>query len=106
MEYGGGDKYVCSKCTLSLPLCGHAFRCVCVVEYCIRQLEFHRITILTRVVIFVFVCLKRYSFVVVCGGLAFSFRCCTLSCSVWLGTIVQFGRVQMEYGGGDGHVLQ
>ena len=53
-----------------------------------------------------FVCLKRYSFVVVCGGLAFSFRCCTLSCSVWLGTIVQFGRVQMEYGGGDGHVLQ
>ena len=54
---------------LSLPLCGHAFHC-CVLN--IRQLEFHRITILTR---FVLLCcvFETGPFVVVCGGLVFLF---------------------------------
>ena len=59
-----------SKCTLSasqwprLPLW-------CLLN--IRQLEFHRITILTRFVIFVFVCLKRYLLWFVVGWSFFFF---------------------------------
>jgi surface protein len=56
-----------SKCTLSPSLATPS----AVVFFNIRQLEFHRITILTRFVIFVF--LKRYLFLVVCGGLVFLF---------------------------------
>ena len=57
-----------SKCTRfsslwpRLPL-------MCILN--IRQLEFHRITILTRFVIFVFVCFETVFFFVVCGGLVF-----------------------------------
>ena len=73
-------------------------------EY-IRQLEFHRITILTRFVIFVFVFYETVLFFVVCGGLVSLFLCCTLSGSVSFGTCVQSGRVEMgrvqnyQYGG-------
>ena len=49
----------------------------------IRQLEFHRLTLLTRFVLFVLVCLKRYSLFVVCGGLVFLFLCCALSLVVF-----------------------
>ena len=60
-----------SKCTLSLPLCGHTFS---VVEFLnIRQLEFHRITILTRLGLFMFVFYETVLFFVVCGGLVFLF---------------------------------
>ena len=69
-----------SKCTLSPSL---RPRLPLLRVFHIQQLEFHRITLLTRFVIFVLVFLKRYSFVVVCGGLVFPFLCCTLlSCSV------------------------
>ena len=86
-----------SKCTLSpspwprLPL-------LCILN--IRQLEFHRITILTRCVILI---------LCVCNGTLFCclwwaglcFLCCTLSCSVLVRIFVQSGRVEMEYGCGD-----
>ena len=52
-----------SKCTLSPSLCGHALPLLCILN--IRQLELHRITLLTRFVLFVFVILKRYSFLLV-----------------------------------------
>jgi surface protein len=62
-----------SKCTLSLPLCGHgAFSCGVLLN--IRQLEFHRITILTRFCSFCFCVVESvhvYLFVV-CGGFGLS----------------------------------
>ena len=59
-----------SKCTLS-PSLWPRLPLLCVLN--IRQLEFHRITILTRSVLFAFVFLKRYSFFVVCGRFIFFF---------------------------------
>ena len=99
MEYGGGDNYACSKCTLS-PSLWPRLPLLCILN--IRQLEFHRITILTRFVIFVFVFLKRYLFCCL-WWVGLSFLCCTLSCSVLCRICVQSGRVQMEYGGGDNY---
>jgi len=80
-----------SKCTLS-PSLWPRLPLLCILN--IRPLEFHRITLLTRFVIFVLCFVKRYLFVV-CGGLVFLFLCCTLSCSVSIRSEVQFGRVQM-----------
>ena len=77
MEYGGGDNYVCSKCTLS-PSLWPRLPLLCILN--IRQLEFHRITILTRVVVFVF--LKRYLFCCLWWvGLSFSLLHPLLQCS-------------------------
>ena len=92
-----------SKCTLS-PSLWPRLPLLCILN--IRQLEFHRITILTRFVIFVFVFYETVLFFVVCGGLVFPFLCCTLSCSVLSSICVQSGRVQMEYGSGDKYAKQ
>ena len=82
-----------SKCSLSLSL--YMATPSAVVFLNIRQLEFHRITILTR---------WNGTFSLFVVG---SF-CCTLlsSCSVWLRICVQPGRVQLEYGGGDNYGKQ
>ena len=64
-----------SKCALSLPLCGHTPSVVVFLN--IRQLEFHRITILTRFV-FCFVFLKRCLFCCCGWWVGLSFFCCTL----------------------------
>ena len=55
--------------SLSLPLCGLPLLCLLNIQ----QLEFHRITILTRVVVFVFVFCKRYSFLLFVVGWSFLF---------------------------------
>ena len=56
--------------SLSLPMPSS----IVYFEYtAVRQLEFHRITILTRFVIFVFVVLKRYSFMWFVVGWSFLF---------------------------------
>ena len=52
-------------CTLSLSLWPR-LPLLCILS--VRQLEFHRITILTRSVLFAFVCLKRYSFLLFVVG--------------------------------------
>ena len=70
-----------------------------VVYLNIRQLEFYRITILTRVVIF-FCVFETVPFLLFVWWVGLSFLCGTLSCSVWFRICVQSGRVQMEYRGG------
>ena len=67
----------------------------------VRQLEIHRITLLTRFVLFVLVFLKWYSFLLFVVCWSFLFFVAPFSCSVSKCTSVQSGRVQMEYGGGD-----
>ena len=59
-----------SKCTLS-PSLWPRLSLLCILN--IRQLEFHRITLLTRFVPFVFVFLKRYSFLLFVVGWSFLF---------------------------------
>ena len=67
-----------SKCILSPSLWPRLPR-LCLLN--IRQLEFHRITILTRFVIFVFVCLKRCLFCCLWWvGLSFSLLHPLLQC--------------------------
>ena len=69
-----------SKCTLSLPLCGHAF-CCCVFEYDNSSFIGSQFS---HVLLFCSVFLKRCLFCCLCGGFGLSFLCCTLlsSCSV------------------------
>ena len=63
--------YLLSKCTLSSPALWPRLPPLGIIVI-IRQLEFYRITILTRFVIFDFVFLRRDLFVV-CGALVFLF---------------------------------
>ena len=68
-----------SKCTLS-PSLWPRLPLLCILN--IRQLECHRITLLTRFVILNFCVFETVLFFVVCGGLVFSllhpFCCCVL----------------------------
>ena len=67
-----------SKCTLS-PSLWPRLPSLCLLN--LRQLAFHRITLLTRFVV-CFCVFETVPFFVVCGGLVFLFLCRTLSCSV------------------------
>jgi hypothetical protein len=94
-----------SKCTLFLSVATVPSVVVCCLSY-IRQLDVDLVTILTRVLLFFCLWFETGPFVVVCFDR--SFLCCTLlsSCSVCFRICVQFGRVQMEYGGGDKYAKQ
>ena len=89
-----------SKCTFPPSLCGHAFHDYVFWIYTLTRVSSDHNS--HTFCYFVFVILKRYSFLLfVVGGLCF--LCCTLSCSVWTQICVQSGRVQMEYCGSDNY---
>ena len=89
-----------SKCTISL--CVTTASTVVYFEYTTTRVSSDHTS--HTFCYFCFVYLKRYSFVVVCGGLVFLFFVAPSSCSVFIRICVQSGRVQMEYGGGDKYV--
>ena len=80
------------------------FLSLCILN--IRQLEFHRITILTRFCYFNFCVFETVPFLLLVVGWSFLSFVAPSSCSVWLRTCVQFGLVQMEYGRGDNYERQ
>ena len=87
---------------LSLPLCGHAFRCGVFWIYDNSRFIGSQFS---HVLDFVF-CFGNVTFFCCLwwGGLYFLLL--PLSCSVWIRICVQSGRVQMEDGGGDKYVSQ
>ena len=89
-----------SKCTPS-PSLWPRLPLLCFLN--LQQLEFHRITILTRSVLLFCVC-ETAPFCCCLWWVGLSFLCCTLSCSVLECKCVQSGFVQMEYGYGDKYV--